>query len=121
MAVIQGYKNMKRGATESFTQLTAAGSTDSVKVIGCKNFIYQYTIASINTNVVVRAEGSLDNTNWFNLDTDDADTTQTANGTYAFQHDGDGELCYTRFTFVSESGGTAATIDVVIMIGGTAV
>ena len=120
MATYEGYQYMKQGKTITFTQLIAAGSTDSVKVIGCKNFAYQYTIAAINTNVIVRAEGSLDNSNWFNLDIDDVNTTQTANGAYAFQYDGDGEIAYTRFTWVSEAGGTAATIDVVFMPAGTA-
>lgn len=120
MAVIEGYQYMGQGKTYSFPQLTAPGSTDVIRVSGCKNFIYQYTVASIDTNVVVRAEGSLDNSNWINLDVDNADTTVTTNSTDGFHYDGDGELSYARFRFISESGGTAATIDVIIKIGGTA-
>ncbi len=118
---VEGYKLMKQGKIKTFTQLTAAGTTEAVKVISIKNFAYQYTIAAINTSVDVRVEGSLDNSNWFNLDIDDTDTTQTSNGTYAFQYDGDGEIAFTRFYFVSEVGGITATIDVIIMMGGTAI
>jgi len=120
MATIEGYQLMKRGATYTMTQLTAPGDTDTVKVIGVKNFVWQYTIASIDTSVDVIAYGSLDNSNWFNLDVDDVVTTQTANGTYALRYDGDGEVAYTKFNFNAEVGGTAATVDVIFMPGGTA-
>ena len=120
MAVYEGYQYMKQGKTIAMTQLIAAGDTDVVKVIGVKNFTWQYTIASINTSVSVIAYGSLDNTSWFNLDIDDVATVQTANGTYALHYDGDGEIAYTKFTFSAEAGGTAATIDAVFMPGGTA-
>lgn len=120
MSEYEGYQYMKQGKTITFTQLTAAGSTDSVKVLGVKSFTFAYTVASINTSVTVRAEGSLNDSNWFNLDIDDSNTIETANGTYAFQYGGNGELAYTRFTFVSEVGGTAATIDVVFLPAGTA-
>ena len=119
MAVYEGYQYMKQGKTIAMTQLTAAGDTDIVKVIGVRSFVWQYTIASINTSVSVIAYGSLDNTNWFNLDIDDVVTTQINNGTYALRYDGEGEVAYTKFTFDSEVGGTNATIDAVFMPAGT--
>lgn len=64
--------------------LTSAGtSTDALQVAvqdvaACQNFVFQIKVVSIGTNVVVRAEGSLDGTNYFNLGS--SDTTITANG-----------------------------------------
>lgn len=100
----------------TFTQLTAAGSTAAQNVRPRTTIEYAVTVASIDTSVTVRVEGSHDNTNWFNLDDAAIDTTYTANGTY--------ELCkygvaaeYVRFTFVSEAGGANATLDVSLMAG----
>lgn len=90
------------------TQLTAPGSTTTRAMSrGVARIIY--TVANINTNVVIRAEGRMHSSeDWFNLST--GDITITANGTYAiFIEQFVTEI---RFTFVSESGGTAATIDV---------
>ena len=47
---------------------TAATSTDALQVAvqdtaACQNFVFQIKVSSIGTNVVVRAEGSLDGTN----------------------------------------------------------
>jgi hypothetical protein len=94
----------------TFDQLTAPGSTDEFECIDYLYHTFQYKITLIDTNVVVRAEGSLDGTNWANLDANDVDTTQTANGTYLFTFFG--KINFIRFTFVSEAGGTAAKIDV---------
>ena len=110
------YQYMKQGKSYTFSQLTAPGSTDSLFIGNCSSICFQYVIASINTSVTVRIEGSLDNSNWFNLDIEDGDTDQVANGTYSFYFEG--EVSYARFTFVSEAGGTAATIDVVAYAGG---
>ncbi len=110
---IEFYQYADRGSSYTFTQLTAAGSTGSLKVLGVKSIIFQYVVATINTNVVTRCEGSMDDSNWFNLDFNDVDKTKTANGAYAFRYDGDGALPYIRFTWVSEAGGTAATLDVI--------
>jgi len=67
--------------------LTAAGTTSSVLVADQDNtapvnFGFQVTVASIGTNVVVRFEGSLDNTNFFALAA--TDTTIVANGTTGY-------------------------------------
>jgi hypothetical protein len=64
--------------------LTTATETAPLQVAvqdlaACKDFVFQITVATIGTNVVVRAEGSLDGTNYFNLGS--GDTTITANGT----------------------------------------
>ena len=93
-----------------FTQLTAPGFSEHVR---CDKYIHhtiQYTIASVDTNVVLRAEGSIDGVNWFNLASDGSDVTETTNGTDAFTVT-NMAIRYIRLRFVSESGGTAATID----------
>lgn len=91
-------------------QLTAPGSTQALDVTAFPRVHCQYVIASINTNVVVRLEGSNDGTNWSNLAQGEVDTTRTTNGVFSFITTA--PLFRVRFTFVSESGGTAATIDV---------
>lgn len=91
----------------TFTPLTAAGVTDALAVKSIKDHTLAVTIAAINTNVVVRAEGSLDGTNWFSLMPGN-DLTITANETHAIVFHG--ELEYIRGNFVSELGGTAATV-----------
>ncbi len=95
--------------TNTWTQLTAPGSTAAFATPGKTDHTVAVTVAAINTNVVVRVEGSLDNTNWFNLDASETDTTISSNSTRGFKFTG--ALAYIRTTFVSESGGTAATID----------
>lgn len=95
----------------SFTQLTAPGTTDALEVKSLKYHTLAYTVTSINTNVVLRAEGSLDGTNWFNLDGNDTDVTVSSNTSNAFVFFGN--LSNIRGNFVSETGGTAAKVDFV--------
>lgn len=66
-----------------------------------------YTVASINTNVVIRVEASTNGVQYFPLVTDQ---THTANGTYAPVISQWACYSHLRITFVSEAGGTAATI-----------
>jgi hypothetical protein len=108
-----------------FDQLTAAATaTGAINLLSednketYRNVLFQYVIAAITTNVVVTLQGSLDNVNWFNLHEDDSNTTKTGNGAYALMYQGAGEINYIRFYWVSESGGTAATIDIKAKIYG---
>lgn len=94
--------------TENTDTFTAPGVGASQVMNGYIRAFITLTIASINTNVVFRIEGSNDNTNWANLDINNQDTTFTTNGTYAFTFEGCPQRI--RVNFVSESGGTAATI-----------
>jgi len=71
-----------------------------------KNFLLMVTVATINTNVIVALEGSIDGTNWSKII---ANTTLTANGTTHY-HVANHPLRYIRPVFVSESGGTAAEV-----------
>lgn len=68
----------------ALTVLTAVGVTDSALLAGT-NVTFQVTVASIGTSVVIRMEGSLDDTSYFPLyDGAQLDTIITANGTYGF-------------------------------------
>lgn len=89
---------------QSLTTLTAAGTTSSIELYS-QSVTFQVTVSSIGTNVVIRFEGSLDDTSWFNLDQSGADTTITANGTYGFALNGC-PVRYIRLRLVSLSGGT---------------
>lgn len=88
--------------------LTAPGASSAIQTGLNTHHTIAVTVVDINTNVVLRVEGSLDGTNWFNLSDLNQDTTITENGTYGFM--ATGMLYKIRVNFVSESGGTAATI-----------
>jgi len=101
------------------TQLTAPGDTSEQLVNNYSAYGYTFTVASIDTNVIVNLEGSIDESNYAELTlqntamTGAAITTNrvtiTANGTYTIWSKD--PVIDVRFNWVSESGGTAATID----------
>ena len=105
--------------TLAITQLTAPGSTAARTVNGRGRFGYALTVAAIDTNVVVSLTGNIDGANYATLTLKNdpvANTsmsqnqmTITANGTYHLWSDA--PVDQVRLTFVSESGGVAATID----------
>ena len=97
--------------TAALTSLTAAGTTNSIKV-NAQAVTFQVTVSSIGTNVVVRFEGSLDNVSFFSLDQDELDTTITANGTRGFALNGC-PVEYVRLRLVSLTGGTPTVACVV--------
>lgn len=74
--------------------------------IVAKTYSLFVTVASINTNVIVALEASIDGTNWSKVI---ANTTITANGTTHYSL-GNHPFKFIRPVFVSESGGTAATV-----------
>jgi hypothetical protein len=74
--------------------------------IVAKNFSLFVTVASVNTNVIVALEASIDGTNWSKII---ANTTITANGTTHYNV-ANHPVKFIRPVFVSESGGTAATV-----------
>lgn len=88
---------------EDLGELTVAGVTDSV-LCGGVNVTFQVKLASVGTNVVIRLEGSLNNTDFFNLAASNADYTLTANGTYGYVLFA--PVKYIRLRLVSLSGGT---------------
>ncbi len=99
--------------TVGLTALTAAGTTAATEV-KASEVTFQVTVTNINTNAVVRFEGSLDNTNFFNLDQSGTDTTITANGTYGFALNGM-PVTHVRLRLVSLSGsGNSTSVATVI-------
>jgi hypothetical protein len=89
--------------------LTSAGVTEFANSSESDNAVFQVTVTTIGTNVVVRFEGSLDATNWFNLDSNNVDTTITANGTYGYSMM-QAPVPYVRGRLVSISTGTPTVV-----------
>lgn len=89
---------------ESLGTLASAGVGTEV-LCGGVDMTYQVTVSSIGTNVVIRFEGSLDKSNWFNLASGSVDYTLTSNGTYGYALTG-APIRWTRLRLVSFSGGT---------------
>jgi len=98
-------------STVALTSLTAAGVTPSIKVVS-ESLTFQITTSSVSSNVVIRMEGSLDDTSFFNLDESELDTTLTTNGTFAFALNGT-PVKFVRVRLVSISGGTPTVASVV--------
>ena len=95
--------------------LTAPGSGTALQVdfpnrSSCANFVLAVTVTSINTNVVVRLDASLDGTNYGTLITGQ---TITANGTTLYTAS-NVPVKFVQPVFVSESGGTAAVVSFAI-------
>tara|TARA_R110000868_G_scaffold52100_2_gene164844 strand:+ start:4116 stop:4460 length:345 start_codon:yes stop_codon:yes gene_type:complete len=95
----------------TYPVLEAPASGEAISVyqppsIVAKNFSFFVTVGSINTNVIVALNGSIDGTNWSKLI---GNTTLTANGTTHY-NSANHPVKYIQPIFVSESGGTAATV-----------
>lgn len=95
----------------TYDTLTAPASGVSTlvqlgKAINTKNYVLFVTVANINTNVIVALEGSIDSTNYSKII---SNQTITANGTTHYNV-ANHPVKYVRPVFVSESGGTAATV-----------
>lgn len=83
--------------------LSGAGVTSAQITTGAA-LTFQVTLAGVGTNVVVRFEGSLDGTNYFNLNATNTDTTLLANGTTGYYLMA--PVSFVRFRLVSITGGT---------------
>lgn len=117
-------KRARSGVVISLDQLYAVGYSDTLKLSGFYedsepvNLVtVQYTVSHIDTNVVVSFEGSLDKTNWFNLDST-GNTTVTDNETNAFMFEGASAVPYYRFGYISSQGDSTTTVDVKLIFGG---
>ena len=71
-----------------------------------KDYTLITTVASINTNVKVSLEGSIDGTNYGEII---AEKTITSNGTSVYNV-ANNPVRWIRPKFISEAGGTAATV-----------
>jgi hypothetical protein len=96
--------------TATLDTLSSVGVTAAQTLTGA-NMTFQVTVSGIGTNVVVRFEGSLDGTNFFNLSSANVDTTITANGTYGYALSGC-PVQFARLRLVSISGGTPSVATV---------
>ena len=107
----------------AMAQLVAPGATDPIEMFDFDRLAVQIILANRDTNVIVELQGSLDGTNYFSLCPENAvitglaiagsQATITADGTYQLTS----KPCaarYGRFNWISEAGGTAATIDVML-------
>lgn len=94
------------------TQLTAPGTTTARQLTKYRDVAWSVKVASINTSVTIRFEGSMNNVDWFNLEENNNDILLSSDGTSYYQRT-NCNVEYVRFNFVSEIGGTAATINVI--------
>ena len=96
-------------STESTLSAPAVGTALQVaqnNFFSTRDFTLIVTVASVNTNVIVRLEGSVDGTNYAPII---ANQTITANGTTVYSVAGR-PVKWIRTNWVSEAGGTAATV-----------
>ena len=116
MAVIDVRDNAElRAEPFDLGNLADPGVTDVYLMKGSLDLMFQFRVRDIVTNVVVRAEGSLDGREWFNLDAGDEDYTITENGIYSMHFQG--YVSYVRFNWVSESGGYPEIHNIMLLIG----
>jgi hypothetical protein len=85
--------------------LTSVGLTAVANMEQYDNAVFQVTVANVGTSVTVRVEGSLDNSNWFNLDAMEEDSTLAGNGTAGFSIQ-NAPIPFLRGRLVAISGGT---------------
>lgn len=93
------------------TALTAPGNGNVIQVsqndlLSTSNYTLITIVASINTSVDVRLDGSIDGTNFAPII---QNTQYTANGSYCLSVSGR-PVKFVRPVFVTEAGGTAATV-----------
>jgi len=102
-------------APGNFSTLVLYGFSSRVETI--TEVTFQITTTAINTSVTVRAEGSLDGVNWWNMDDSGDDTTYTDDETNAMRYYGVSSLYAVRLVWVSEAGGTDGKIAVIAKAG----
>lgn len=103
--------NQEENLFINYPVLTAPASGVSTAVqlppkLVSKNYVLFVTVATIDTNVVVALNGSIDGTNWSKVI---ANQTITANGTTHYNV-ANHPVKYVQPVFVSEAGGTNATV-----------
>jgi hypothetical protein len=103
---------------QSFTQLTAAGSTAATNAENYSNVTLVAVVASLEAAQYceLSLEGSMDDSSYGNLSADDKDTRITANGTYIFRAS-NVAVKYVRGTMDTDSTGGAVTVDFTLMMG----
>jgi hypothetical protein len=85
--------------------LTAAGTTNS-QAVNANYHTVQVIVSGSPSACTVRLEGSLDNTNWF-----DISGTQTCTSNLIFHVGGPRSVTYARVNLLTWTGGTNAVIN----------
>jgi predicted amidohydrolase len=85
--------------------LTSAGLTTVANMEQYDSAVFTVTVANVGASVTVRMEGSLDSSNWFNLDAMEEDSVLAGNGTAGFSIQ-NAPIPFLRGRLVSISGGT---------------
>ena len=96
-------------ATYETLAAPASGISTPVQLgstINTRNYTLFVTVSGVHTHVVVTLNGSIDGTNWSKLI---ANTTINSNGTTHYSVS-DHPVRYIQPVFVSESGGSDATV-----------
>lgn len=88
------------GQVTNENDLQNSGTSTASTTNAGRGVNYTVTVSNLVSTINVRVEGSLDNSNWFNMDDNDNDFEITTNGTYSFTTD-DPRVPHFRFTFVS--------------------
>lgn len=86
-----------------FDEITSAGATASIDVGPYDEFVIAVESTGVSGSVVMRLEGKIPGSGWFNLDAAELDTTITANKTTAFELDG-ANISEMRLAYVSGTG-----------------
>jgi hypothetical protein len=94
---LQGYE------TITFDTLTSPGVSENAIGYSATAITFQVEATGIGTNAIIRLEGSLTGTNYYDLNTD-GDITITADGVYGYLLNAPGR--YVRVRFISNLGGT---------------
>ncbi len=118
MSALVGYAQQIRVTTTTRVAMTAPGNSDAVYISGqvYDKITWYYTVAAINTNVIVALQAKVGDQNWTTVE---STVTQTANGDYGFIWAHAATADSIRFKWLSESGGTAATIThIAKLVGG---
>jgi hypothetical protein len=95
------------------TQLTAPGTTTSRDARGYQYLQFLLTVANIDSSILVVPETSNNGTNWYPLG---EPYIITSNGTDIIGFSYAQPLGFVRLHWVSELGGTSATLDVITVI-----
>jgi hypothetical protein len=96
-------ERLQNYAAITFDTLTSPSVSENAIGYSATAITFQVEATGIGTNAIIRLEGSLTGTNYYNLNTD-GDITLTANGTYGYLLNAPGR--YVRVRFVSSLGGT---------------
>jgi hypothetical protein len=101
------YSQLIRILVTDQATLSAPGSSTAISCENYTDVTWYFTIANINTNVTVALQSKAGDSEWTTVWTS---LTYTADGNYGVEWGRVATADSLKFTFVSETGGTTATI-----------